>query len=73
MRREDAPENLTPENPWPLPFDLQKKGEGAERSKADVYVHHSLFRDAGVREGDRVMILVEDSERDPRASSLWID
>lgn len=44
-----------------------------ESSGFDVYVHHSLFRDAGVREGDRVTILVEDSERGPRASSLWID
>lgn len=39
----------------------------------DVYVHHSLFRDAGVREGDRVTIMVEDTERGPRASSLWVD
>ncbi len=44
-----------------------------EEAGFDVYVHHSLFRDAGVREGDRVMILVEDSERGPRARSLWID
>ena len=44
-----------------------------EQAGFDVYVHHSLFRDAGVREGDRVMVLVEDSERGPRARSLWVD
>lgn len=44
-----------------------------ESAGFDVYVHHSLFRNAGVREGDRVTILVEDSERGPRARSLWTD
>ncbi|NTV63268.1 MAG: DNA-binding protein [Oscillochloris sp.] len=39
----------------------------------DVYVHHSLFRDAGVREGDQVRLLVEASDRGPRARSLWVD
>ncbi len=39
----------------------------------DVYVHHSLFRDAGVREGDQVRLLVEASDRGPRARSLWVE
>ncbi len=39
----------------------------------DVYVHHSLFRDAGIREGDRVRLLVEASDRGPRARSLWVE
>lgn len=39
----------------------------------DVYVHHSLFRDAGVREGDQVRLLVEASDRAPRARSLWVE
>ncbi|NTU84924.1 MAG: DNA-binding protein [Chloroflexales bacterium] len=39
----------------------------------DVYVHHSLFRDAGLREGDQVRLLVEASDRGPRARSLWVE
>lgn len=36
----------------------------------DVYVHHSLFRDADVHEGDQVQLTVEDSARGFRALSL---
>lgn len=39
----------------------------------DVYVHHSLFREANVREGDQVRIQVEASDRGPRACSLWVE
>jgi cold shock CspA family protein len=39
----------------------------------DVYVYHSLFRDVGVREGDQVRLLVETSDRGPRARSLWVE
>jgi cold shock CspA family protein len=39
----------------------------------DVYVHHSLFCDAGVREGDQVRLLVEASDRGPRARALWVE
>lgn len=39
----------------------------------DVYVHHSLFRDVGLREGDQVRVVVEASDRGPRARSLALD
>jgi cold shock CspA family protein len=44
-----------------------------EAAGFDVYVHHTLFRDVSVREGDEVHLQVEASDRGPRARSLRVE
>jgi len=36
----------------------------------DVYVHGTLFAGTGVREGDEISVVVEQSDRGLRASSM---